>query len=139
MLARSLVLLSSRRFVALAALALAAAACSGDRDPHAPEVGTTAQAATVTLTDCLATSLVSAIEQANATPEADTIVLQAGCTYSFNVVNNRWYGPNALPPITSDITIEGNGATIRQGLGYPGMRLFYVARADLPQIGRAHV
>ena len=40
--------------------------------------------------------------------------------------NNNWYGPNALPPIASDITIEGNGATILRHQVPPSFRFFYV-------------
>ncbi|WP_313917707.1 choice-of-anchor Q domain-containing protein [Tahibacter sp.] len=37
-------------------------------------------------------------------PERETIVL--------NQVDNWWFGPNGLPPIASDIVIEGNGTTV---------------------------
>ncbi|NJR23669.1 MAG: DUF4347 domain-containing protein [Richelia sp. CSU_2_1] len=71
--------------------------------------------------------LVWAINQANATPEPDTIVLGGG-TYSFATVNNWWYGPNALPAIASDITIEGNGANLTRSRD-DRLRLFYVGRS----------
>ena len=113
-------------------LTLTLVACGGGNDSRVPEVGTTEQAATLTLVDCNAASLVAAIDTANGNGEADTINLLAGCTYTFGVVNNVWYGPNALPAITSDITIVGNGAVIERSLAAPAMRLFYVSRADLP-------
>ncbi|NJL69597.1 MAG: DUF4347 domain-containing protein [Microcoleus sp. SM1_3_4] len=72
--------------------------------------------------------LVWAINQANATPEPDTIVLGGG-TYSFATVNNWWYGPNALPAIASDITIEGNGANLTRSRD-DRLRLFYVGAID---------
>ena len=64
--------------------------------------------------------------QANAAPGPDTIELGAGCTYSLTAVDNYWYGPNGLPPITSDITIDGNGATICAGDAVRPFRLFFV-------------
>ena len=58
---------------------------------------------------CTSSLLIAAINQANA-ESGDTLVLAAGCTYTFTVANNFWYGPNALPAIQSTMTIEGNGA-----------------------------
>ena len=58
--------------------------------------------------------LISAIQSANAAAGTDTITLAAGCTYTLIGVNNSVDGPNGLPDITSDITIEGNGATIKR-------------------------
>lgn len=68
---------------------------------------------------------------------ADTIVLEAGATYTYTAPNQSgetgaasyrfwWYGPEALPAIASDITIEGNGATITRSGSTP-FRFFYVA------------
>ena len=54
--------------------------------------------------------------------------LGAGCTYTFEQPDNPWYGPNALPPIASEIVVEGNGAILVRGAG-PGaarLRFFYV-------------
>ena len=67
----------------------------------------------------------------------DTIVLQAGATYTltkpdgveiFRADRGPWYGPNGLPPIASSIVIEGNGATIARsgGANAPFFRFFYV-------------
>src|SRR5262245_13491074 len=54
--------------------------------------------------------LVSAINQANGNGQADTIILAAG-TYRIRTVNNNTDGPNGLPSIRSQITIQGAGAT----------------------------
>jgi len=73
-------------------------------------------------------SLIEAIENANNTTTgqphtdctagnpggADTIVLPTGGTYTLTVVNNATDGPNGLPSITSEITINGDGATIER-------------------------
>lgn len=76
-------------------------------------------------------NLTSAINQANAQAGADTVRLAPGCTYQLTTVNNNWYGPNALPPIASDITINGRGArisrfTLDPNPSPPYMRLFFV-------------
>src|SRR4249919_1995253 len=55
-----------------------------------------------------AVSLVTALGLAN----GDTVVLKPGCTYTLSAADNNWFGPNGLPPIKSDVVIEGNGATI---------------------------
>lgn len=72
-------------------------------------------------------SLPEAIIAANNTAGVDTIVLSAG-TYTISAPNNYWYGPTGLPPITSEITIEGNGAIIERSSagGTPNFRLFFV-------------
>ena len=60
---------------------------------------------------------------------ADTIALTAGKIYALSEVDNETGGPNALPAITSEITLEGNGAEVRRSSasGTPAFRLFYVA------------
>ncbi len=73
-------------------------------------------------------ALVKAINQANASPGADTVALGKRCTYTLTAVNNNWYGPNGLPAIASNITIDGDGATIARGQtsSVPPFRLFFV-------------
>lgn len=71
-------------------------------------------------------SLVSAVIAANATPGPDTIALGSGCVYRFAKKDNNWCGPNALPPIESDITIDGHGAAIARDPTGPSFRLFFV-------------
>ncbi|HET6632301.1 MAG TPA: choice-of-anchor Q domain-containing protein [Rhodanobacteraceae bacterium] len=63
----------------------------------------------------------------------NTLVLAAQ-TYTFTAADNWWYGPNALPPIQSDIVIEGRGAVLdAQHTGDPtpatadAFRFFYVS------------
>jgi len=58
---------------------------------------------------------------------ADTINLQSGTTYTLTTVNNPQYGPNSLPSIISNITIQGNGATIARDGAAPNFRFFHVA------------
>lgn len=94
----------------------------------------TVEAATITVGG--GCTLVDAITAANtdsptggctAGSGADNIILSGG-TYSLTTVNNTagdGYG-NGLPLITTEMTIEGNGATI-QRTGAPEFRLFEVA------------
>ncbi|MCI0635459.1 MAG: right-handed parallel beta-helix repeat-containing protein [Actinobacteria bacterium] len=69
--------------------------------------------------------LIGAIAAANdesANPGPDTIELAAGCTY---VLTAPLSLDTALPQITSDVTIEGNGAIITRGHG-PELRFVWV-------------
>lgn len=60
---------------------------------------------------------------------ADVINLAAKKNYVLTTVNNHTFGPNGLPSITSEITINGNQATIRrsQAEATPRFRLFHIA------------
>jgi hypothetical protein len=72
--------------------------------------------------------LVSAINTANNNGQSNTINLFAGGVYDLTAINNYWYGPDGLPPITSTLTINGNGATIQRDVNAIGdFRLFYVS------------
>jgi hypothetical protein len=79
------------------------------------------------------TSLVAAIDSANAAGGANVVQLGAGCTYTLTAVNNNWYGPNGLPAIASDVTIAGNGATIARSSApsTPPFRFFFVGANSL--------
>lgn len=64
-----------------------------------------------------------------ATAGANIIQLPVAATigYGSDSPDNFWYGPNALPPIASNITIEGRGATLTVTLGNsPRLRFFYI-------------
>ncbi|MDG4550388.1 MAG: hypothetical protein P9G45_08235, partial [Candidatus Contendobacter sp.] len=90
-------------------------------------LATPAGAATISV-PCDTTQLIAAINTANANGEADTLNLAAGCAYTFTTPDNYWYGPNALPAISSTITIEGNGAIIERDAGAATpFRLFYIS------------
>jgi hypothetical protein len=71
-------------------------------------------------------SLAEAITKANEVTGADTVALGPRCVYTLTSIDNFWYGPNALPPIASDITIEGNGATIARSPSAAPFRLLFV-------------
>lgn len=80
----------------------------------APALLPNAQATTIGCIDGVgdSTALIAAIAAANANG-GDTLDLGAGCVYGFSSANNFWYGPNALPPIASAITIHGHGARLQ--------------------------
>jgi hypothetical protein len=58
-----------------------------------------------------------------------TVVLASGTMYTLGAVDNYWFGPDGLPPISATVTIEGNGATIvrSSAAGAPAFRFFYVS------------
>ena len=56
----------------------------------------------------------------------DTIVLEA-TEYILTDIDNFTLGPNGLPEITSEITIMGNGATIRRADDAPAFRFFSIS------------
>lgn len=89
-------------------------------------VGGSASARPAAAIGCTTTDLVNAVAAANSNPGADTIELPAGCTYTFSTVDNWWYGPNALPAISSAITIQGNGAVLDSASTAGRLRFFFV-------------
>src|SRR5262249_4852794 len=70
---------------------------------------------------------------ANAVTTPTTITLTAG-TYVFTSADNNTFGPNALPAITGNITINGNGAVLERdpslGQNAP-FRFFYVSGSEV--------
>jgi hypothetical protein len=88
-----------------------------------------AWAATFYIADGDVAGLIAAINTANGNGEPDAINLAAGGTYTLTAVDNNTDGSNGLPSITSEITIEGHGATIERSSagGTPLFRIFHVA------------
>lgn len=71
-------------------------------------------------------SLISAVTTGNNAGSPYTICLEDS-TYTFaSSDNSGGYGANALPVITGDITIIGNGATIERDITAPDFRFFHV-------------
>lgn len=60
--------------------------------------------------------LIAAIVAANGDAAANTIELFPGGMYTFTAPDNFEYGPNALPQVASDVTLEGQGATIARSV-----------------------
>src|SRR5262245_55276421 len=83
--------------------------------------------------------LIAKINTADRTSGPVTLILPANNVYVLTQPNNpttnpsagredqNWYGPNGLPAIDNDITIQGNGATIQRSADTPPFRLFYVS------------
>ncbi len=64
---------------------------------------------------CSADSLIEAIHTANTTAGTHTLVLSRGCTYTLTATNNAdATGDNALPKITSHLTINGQAAVLER-------------------------
>src|SRR5216683_3241914 len=86
----------------------------------------------------------TAVDACPAGSGADTIMLAQDTTYTLSSVDNvSPNGPDGLPVITSDITIEGHGAAISRSSapGTPGFRIFYVASGaslTLDQVGESN-
>jgi len=76
------------------------------------------------------TGLIGAINTANGNGVADTLCLSEG-TYTFTAADNTTYGGNALPSITSEITLVGlgNGATLTRDPAAPNFRILLVDAA----------
>jgi hypothetical protein len=90
------------------------------------------KATAATFTAATTAELIAAINNANAAGGANTIVL-SDAIFDVTSVDNYWYGPTGLPPITSNLTIrnDGNGATIQRNAAAPSFRLFYVAGGNV--------
>jgi len=78
---------------------------------------------------CSVNDLIHAIDTANANNDTTVINLDPNCTYSFTSGENDdgGHGYNALPIITTNIHINGNGALLR-GSAYaePRFRFFFI-------------
>jgi hypothetical protein len=88
--------------------------------------------------DCTAADLRADLATANAAAEPDTLSLTPGCSYTFGVsdIGDFWFGPEAMV-VSSDVTIDGNGATIQRDPSAPPFRLFFVGAdpASLDTLG----
>jgi hypothetical protein len=78
---------------------------------------------------CDPAALVTAITNANAA-SGGTLDLASGCTYTYSAADNTTDLPGtATPVITTNITINGSGATVTRSTGSPAFRLFDVGSA----------
>ena len=148
----ALVFLLGARFVSVAeAATIEVTSTAADRGsftelqclPPGSDVDAGPSATTVTGGSTLAAAqaaggvtLREAICVANNTPEPVVIVLSPA-TYRLTIADNFWYGPNGLPPIGNNITIEGNGAVIERepansdGVLDERFRFFFVPKKTL--------
>lgn len=113
-----------------------AVACAAMASPVV--VSTTGGVPNAHAANCDPSWLIQQIDVANASPDPTAIGLEPGCTYTFTESGPsaaagepgrfNWYGPSALPAISTPVTIIGNGATIERSSapGTPPFRLFFV-------------
>jgi hypothetical protein len=71
--------------------------------------------------------LVTAIKTVRASGVPGKINLFSKGVYTLTQPDNWEYGPNALPQISGDITINGQGATLQRHTNAPKFRFFYVS------------
>ncbi len=78
--------------------------------------------------------LIADINYANQNPSTAFTINLTDSTYDFTSADNNTFGPNALPVITGNITINGNGATLMRdpslGQNTP-FRFFYVSGSQV--------
>jgi hypothetical protein len=72
-------------------------------------------------------TLIADITTANTNGDPTNTINLSASNYNLSAINNFWYGPDGLPAISSNLTINGNGATIQRGNGADNFRLFYVS------------
>lgn len=70
--------------------------------------------------------LVAAMTAANLNPDADTIILAGDIILISYADTNGTYGSTALPPVTTSMTIEGQGHTIRRQQFSSVFRIFRI-------------
>src|ERR1017187_953900 len=71
--------------------------------------------------------LIGAIRAARTAGLPAAISLFSNGVYTLTQPDNWEYGPNGLPQISSEITIDGRGATIQRSTNAPRFRFFYVS------------
>ncbi len=71
--------------------------------------------------------LMNAIKSANGSGSPRTINLFSNGVYTLTKPDNWEYGPNGLPQISGNLTINGRGATIQRATNSPDFRFLYVS------------
>ena len=117
--------------ISKAALALGALLCALGQAPVL--AATINVGGSCTLVDAInAANSDTPIDGCDAGSGADTIVLAPNAFSVVTTVNNTTFGPNGLPVITTEITIQGNGGSIRRDSSAPEFRILMVdANGDL--------
>ncbi|MGW1093875.1 hypothetical protein ACWD4L_48980 [Streptomyces sp. NPDC002596] len=119
--------------VASAVLALVTALAGG----ATAQTQAVAHAATVDVR-CSVQDLVEAINTANGSLGADTLRLARKCTYKLTSPDEA-NPANGLPAITSEITIDGNDATITRAKSAPDFRILLVDTAGILTLNRTTI
>lgn len=80
------------------------------------------------------TQLIADVNYANQNPSQAVTINLSDSTYDFTAADNYTFGPNALPVITGNITLNGNGAVLMRdpslGANTP-FRFFYVSGSEV--------
>ncbi|PBC63874.1 hypothetical protein BKI49_12170 [Streptomyces sp. Tue6028] len=87
---------------------------------------------------CKVRALVEAITTANSSPGADTLRLARRCTYKL-MSPDAASPANGLPVITSEVTIDGNGATITRAKSAPDFRILLVGEEGALTLNRTTI
>ncbi|MDQ0847365.1 hypothetical protein [Streptomyces sp. V1I6] len=87
---------------------------------------------------CSVPDLVAAVNRANSSPGPDTLRLARKCTYRL-VTPDPANSSSGLPAITSDITIEGKGATITRARSAPEFRILFVDDAGTLKLNKTTI
>src|SRR5262249_59433862 len=74
--------------------------------------------------------------QVTGTPGVNDTIVLSKAAYIIGAVDGSWHGSTGLPPITSAVTIEGNGAGIERSSTSAPFRLFFVSGGFDPAVGR---
>lgn len=88
---------------------------------------------------CSVNESIAAINNANANPDADVIELPQNCTLTFSASDNTTaHGANALPVVTTDVTINGNGAILERSSAAdtPAFRFFEIESTGVLHLER---
>ncbi len=75
--------------------------------------------------------LVDAINKANLAGGIHTLELAQGCAYELTWIEDQTDGNNGLPSISTQISIDGNGATIIRDQNAPNFRIFHIGTGGL--------
>src|ERR1019366_6490771 len=112
------------------ALALAALVLSLSITQHAKAASVVNLAINPAVNNTAAVAeLVTAIRTASSSGVPTTINLFSNGVYTLTQPDNYEYGPNGLPQISGDITINGLGATLQRAANATKFRFFYVSGA----------
>jgi hypothetical protein len=103
---------------------------------------TTAQLQAANFANVTLRDAINAADNSSAEVPGNTYTIQLQpATYQFTTPDNSWFGPNALPPVTANIVIAGNGATLFNTIvpapDLPSERFFFVSGGELLAPGLA--
>src|SRR5208282_1491702 len=114
-----------RRIVTFSVMTLAGLSLTNCPSAHSQAINLLIDPATNN--DGAVLELVTAIKTVRASGVPGTINLFSNGLYTLTAPDNWEYGPNGLPQISGNITINGQGATIQRATNAPKFRFLYVS------------